>query len=214
MFGYCLNALEVLSVVLEWKKPEWIVSNLSYIHKLLEKCIKSDNHDIQEVLQCVLRIILQAITKQKKTESEEDEEDEIREFISLLTTTVSEDLGDMPSVAAGVTLSWTLANYRPSTLDSLLPLIMRTFSKLCKDHITITHQGSQTSSKDGSNSEYEAKMTTRLLEKILNLSSMRISNLGDRRRIFLSLLAQLIERSLDKDTLEKIIKIRQELGVF
>lgn len=207
LFGYCLNALEVLSVVLEWKKPEWIVSNLSYIHKLLEKCIKSDNHDIQEVLQCVLRIILQAITKQKKTESEEDEEDEIREFISLLTTTVSEDLGDMPSVAAGVTLSWTLANYRPSTLDSLLPLIMRTFSKLCKDHITITHQGSQTSSKDGSNSEYEAKMTTRLLEKILNLSSMRISNLGDQRRIFLSLLAQLIERSLDKDTLEKIIKI-------
>ncbi|KSA03288.1 uncharacterized protein AC631_00926 [Debaryomyces fabryi] len=207
LFGYCLNALEVLSVVLEWKKPEWIVSNLAYIHKLLEKCIKSDNHDIQEVLQCVLRIILQAVNNQKKSDSEEDEEDEVKEFISLLTTTVSEDLGDMPSVAAGVTLSWTLANYRPSTLDSLLPLIMRTFSKLCKDHITITHQGSQTSSKDGSNSEYEAKMTTRLLEKILNLSSMRISNLGDQRRIFLSLLAQLIERSLDKDTLEKIIKI-------
>ena len=51
LLGYCLNALEVLGVVLEWKKPEWIVSNLSYLQKLLEKCIKSDNHDIQEVLQ-------------------------------------------------------------------------------------------------------------------------------------------------------------------
>lgn len=207
LLGYCLNALEVLGVVLEWKKPEWIISTLPYLHKLLEKSVKSDNHDIQEVLQRVLRIILQAINSQSSAESEEEEDEEIKSFISLLTTTVSEDLGETPSVAAGVTLSWTLANYRPSTLDALLPLIMRTFSKLCKDNITITHQGSQSSPKDNSNSEYEAKMTTRLLEKILNLSSMRISNLGDQRRIFLSLLAQLIERSLDKETLEKIIKI-------
>ncbi|CCE81661.1 Piso0_002324 [Millerozyma farinosa CBS 7064] len=206
LLGYCLNALEVLGVVLEWKKPEWIIENLSYLHKLLEKCIKSDNHDIQEVLQRVLKIILKAINDQKVLDSAEDEDEESKEFVTLLTTTVSEDLGDMPSVAAGVTLAWTLANYRPSTLDSLLPLIMRTFSKLCKDHITITHQGSQVS-KDSTNSEFEAKMTTKLLEKILNLSSMRISNLGDQRRIFLSLLAQLIERSLDKDMLEKIIKI-------
>ncbi|KAK6203402.1 FAT domain-containing protein, partial [Scheffersomyces amazonensis] len=207
LLGYCLNALEVLGVVLEWKKSEWIVSNLGYLHKLLEKCIKSDNHDIQEVLQRVITIILEAINDQKDTEDEEDEDEDVKEFISLLSSTVAEDLGDMPSVAAGVTLSWTLANYRPAILDPLLPSIMRTFSKLCKDHITITHQGSQSSSKDSVNSEYEARMTTKLLEKILNLSSMRISNLADQRRIFLSLLAQLIERSLDKDTLEKIIKI-------
>ncbi|RCK57773.1 Transcription-associated protein 1 [Candida viswanathii] len=208
LLGYCLNALEVLGVVLEWKKPEWIVSNLSYLHKLLEKCIKSDNHDIQEVLQRVLCTILKSINEEKGSDEEEDEEDDTKEFISLLTTTVSEDLGDMSCVAAGVTLSWTLANYRPTTLDSLLPTIMKTFNKLCKDHITNTHQGTQTSSsKDSANSEIEAKLTTKMLEKILNLCSMRISNLGDQRRIFLSLLAQLIEKSLDKDTLEKIIKI-------
>lgn len=208
LLGYCLNALEVLGVVLEWKKPQWIVSNLSYLHKLLEKCIKSDNHDIQEVLQRVLCTILKSINEEKGFGEEEDEEDDTKEFISLLTTTVSDDLGDMSSVAAGITLSWTLANYKPTTLDSLMPMIMKTFNKLCKDHITNTHQGNQTSSsKDSASSELEVKLTTKLLEKILNLCSMRISNLGDQRRIFLSLLAQLIERSLDKDTLEKIIKI-------
>ncbi|RLV84171.1 Transcription-associated protein 1 [Meyerozyma sp. JA9] len=207
LLGYCLNALEVMGVVLEWKKSDWIVANLPYLHKLLEKCIKSDNHDIQEVLQRVLRLILQAINEEKGPEESEDDNDVVKDFVNLLTTTMAEDLGDMPSVAAGVTLSWTLANYRPSTLDSLLPSIMRTFSKLCKDHITITHQGSQNSSRENANFEYEAKMTTKLLEKILQLSSMRISGLGDQRRIFLSLLAQLIERSLDKETLEKIIKI-------
>lgn len=207
VLGYCLNALEVLGVVLEWKKPEWIISNLGYLHKLLEKCIKSDNHDIQEVLQRILRIILQAINSEVQTEPAEDEDSEVKTFINDLISTVSDDLGDTTSLAAGVTLSWTLASYKPSTLDSLLPGIMRTFNKLCKDHITITHQGAQTSSKEANNSADEAKMTKKLLDKILNLCSMRISNLGDQRRIFLSLLAQLIERSLDKDTLEKIIKI-------
>lgn len=204
LLGYCLNALEVLGVVLEWKQAKWIIENLGYLHKLLEKSVKSDNHDIQEVLQRVLRITLQAINSQNT--SEDDEDDEVKAFVNLLSTTVSEDLGDTPSVAAGVTLSWTLANYRPNTLDLLLPTIMRTFSKLCKDNITITHQG-QSLLKDSTTTDYEAKMTTRLLEKILNFSLMRISSLGDQRRIFLSLLAQLIERSLDKDTLEKIIKI-------
>lgn len=185
-------------------KPEWIVSNLSYLQKLLEKCIKSDNHDIQEVLQRVLSIILKAIADQKTPEEEDEEEDDVKEFLTLLTTTVTENLGDTSSVPAGVTLFWTLAHYRPSTLDNLLPTIMKTFSKLCKDHITMTHQGSQTStSKDNANLEFEAKMTTKLLEKILKLCASRISNLGDQRRIFLSLLAQLIERSLDKDTFRK-----------
>lgn len=204
LLGYCLNALEVLGVVLEWKKAEWIISNLGYLQKLLEKCIKSENHDIQEVLQRVLRTILQAVNTVNASEFPEDEESEVKSFVTLLSTTVSENLSDTTSLAAGVTLSWTLANYRPATLDPLLPLIMRTFNKLCKDHIGITHQGA---SRDAHASADEAKITTKLLGKILNLCSMRISNLGDQRRIFLSLLAQLIEKSLDKNTLEKIIKI-------
>lgn len=206
LLGYCLNALEVLGVVLEWKSLEWILTNLAFLHKLLEKCVKSENHDIQAVLQRVLRIILQAIGTQSNPEAAEDEDSDAKSFVNLLSTTVSENLGDTTSLAAGVTLSWTLANYSPATLDPLIPLVMRTFNKLCKDHIAIAHQGTQ-ANKDSPSSADEAKMTTKLLDKVLNLCAMRVSSLGDQRRIFLSLLVQLIERSLDKDTLEKIIKI-------
>lgn len=226
--GYCLNALEVLGVVLEWKLAQWIVTNLAYLHKLLEKCIKLDNTDIQDVLQRVLRIILLAINEVNGSSGEEnggaEEDDDTKEFINLLHSTVAEDLGEMTLTAAGVTLLWTLANYRPAVLDDLMPLVMKTFSKLCKDHITITHQGNAplgSGSRNGTSSsggnatngllgplaEYEAQMTTKLLEKMLYLLAMRISTLGDQRRTFLVLLGQLIERLLDKDTLEKIIRI-------
>ncbi|ODV87142.1 hypothetical protein CANARDRAFT_26566 [[Candida] arabinofermentans NRRL YB-2248] len=209
VLGYCLNALEVLGVALEWKTSGWIVSNIAYLQKLLEKCIRSDNHDIQEVLQKVLRIILKAI-KLEVPPLEEDQPEDVKNFLAFLVTAVSEDLNSMNSVAAGITLSWTLAQYKPDTLNPLIPLVMRTLSKLVKDHIAIASQNRQYGSNSDSGaymSDYEAKMTTKLLEKILNFSSMRISALGDQRRIFLSLLVQLIDRSVDKDLLMKIVHI-------
>lgn len=39
----CLNALEVIGVTLRQKPASWIMSNLSHLERLLEKCVKSDN---------------------------------------------------------------------------------------------------------------------------------------------------------------------------
>ncbi|QPG74496.1 hypothetical protein FOA43_001826 [Brettanomyces nanus] len=207
VLGYCLNALEVLCVALEWKKSEWIMSNLGYLQRLLEKCIKSDNHDIQESLQKVLKIILSAI-KQESPQAEEEQTEEAKAFVSFLVSAISDDLNSMNSFAAGITLSWTLAQYKPEVLDPLIALMLRTLSKLVKDHITIANQSRQRMSKEaGANGEYEAKMTTKLLEKILDFASIRIGALGDQRRIFLSLMVQLIDRSVDKDLLMKIAAI-------
>ncbi|KAI0464209.1 hypothetical protein LJB42_001813 [Komagataella kurtzmanii] len=209
LLGYCLNALEVLAVALKWKPTTWIIENVSYLQKLLEKCLRSDNQDIQEILQKVLGIILEAINKETQG-SEEDEPEEVTNFISLIVNIIGEDLSNMTSVAAGVSLCWTLSLYRPNALDSLLPSIMRTFNKLCRDHIAISLQGNQPQSGDFANIEFEAKVTTNLLEKILNLCAARISSLDDQRRVFLSLLAQLIDRSVDKDMLLKVINIVTE----
>ena len=99
--------------------------------KVLEKCIKSDNHDIQEVLQRVLSIILKAIADQKTPEEEDEEEDDVKNF-DFAYNHCYREFGRYFFSPAGVTLFWTLAHYRPSTLDNLLPTIMKTFSKLCK----------------------------------------------------------------------------------
>ncbi|GME82590.1 unnamed protein product [Ambrosiozyma monospora] len=136
---------------------------------------------------------------------DEDQPEDIKLFLSFLVSVISDDLNSMNSVAAGVTLSWTLAQYKADQLDPLIPLMMRTLSKLVKDHITLATQNRQAESSG--QSDYEAKMTCKLLEKILNFSAMRISALGDQRRIFLSLLVQLIDRSNDKHLLMKIVEI-------
>lgn len=323
VLGYCLNALEVLYAALEWKTSLWIMSNLAYLQKLLEKCIKSDNHDVQESLQKVIALIFKAIReeeqKAKKNEDatleknpadgganilavkldetpreeessdmssplkDENADEEVSTaaevnintapdataFIGFVIKVIGDDLNSINSFAAGITLAWTASTYDPAALDPLMAPLMRALSKLVKDHLTLgtgagiaTIQGATNPVKSevGANkisattaasqaedisasgntqqthdkstnanehrisgsplggpaglivtgsraSSYEAKMTTSLVQKAVTLAAMRVSTLGDQRRIFLSLLVQLIERSQAGDVLRLIMNI-------
>lgn len=210
MLVYCLNALEVLNIALEWKTSEWIISNLSQLQTLLEKCIKSNNHDIQEALQSVLLLILQAVQVESSSEEEVRDSEGIK-FMKFLVSVVAEDLGVMNSVAAGVTLLSTISQFKPQLLEPQIPLIVRTLGKLVKDHVTLANQGKHQSAVDnGTSGEYEAKMTTKLVEKLLTFGATQISSLGDQRRIYLSLLVQLIDKSIDKGLLTTIANIVRE----
>lgn len=208
MLTCCVNALEALNVVLEWQPSEWIFNNLDYLQKLLDSCIRTHNQDIQEALQNVLALIINAVTEQSNIEGIADEKlEKAKSFMNYLIGIVTEDLSSTNSVAAGVTLSWTITQYQPEILDQNLQLIIRTFGKLVKDHIALSTTTKGQTAADTLQSSEEAKMTTKLLETILNLCALRISVLGDQRRIYLSLLVQLIDRSNDKKLLTKIAEI-------
>ncbi|TID14916.1 hypothetical protein CANINC_004587 [Pichia inconspicua] len=212
MLVYCLNALEVLNVILEWKSADWIVKNLTQLKSLLEKCIKSNNHDIQESLQTVLVMILKAISEQEDPVVVDDEEESFEsdgtKFINFLVSVIAEDLSAVPSVAAGVTLLSSVAQFKPELLDPHIQLILRTFGKLVKDHVTLSTQGKhQSNSENNVATDYEAKMTSKLVVKLLRFGASRISALGDQRRIYLSVLVQLIDKSTDKSILNTIADI-------
>lgn len=194
---YCMNALDVLDIIFKYKDSKWIITNLNTIQSLLEKCLHANHHDLQEALQKVLGTILSAI-KHEEIPFESEDDSVGKSFVGLLTSIISENLNGTTSVAAGVILSWTLFVNLPSLVDALLPLIMKTFNKLCKDHLTISQP------KDA-NAIEEAKITTKLLEKVFFLLSNKVSVLGDSRRPFLSTVALLIDRSMDQTFLQKIV---------
>lgn len=196
---YCMNALDVLYVFFQNKTAAWIIENLVTIQNLLEKCLRVDHHDIQEALQKVLTVILRAIKKEEVL-NEAEEENPAKTFMKTLSTTIEQDLQGTSSIAAGVMLVWTLFLVFPQNVDPLLGSVMKTFSKLCKDHLSISQP------KDASGAE-EARITTGLLEKVLCLLSLKVSVLGDSRRPFLSTVALLIDRSMDQNFLRKIVTI-------
>ncbi|CAI6565895.1 BBF_HP2_G0024530.mRNA.1.CDS.1 [Saccharomyces cerevisiae] len=196
---YCMNALDVLYVFFKNKTKEWIMENLPTIQNLLEKCIKSDHHDVQEALQKVLQVIMKAIKAQGVSVIIE-EESPGKTFIQMLTSVITQDLQETSSVTAGVTLAWVLFMNFPDNIVPLLTPLMKTFSKLCKDHLSISQP------KDAMALE-EARITTKLLEKVLYILSLKVSLLGDSRRPFLSTVALLIDHSMDQNFLRKIVNM-------
>lgn len=201
----CLNALQVICITLGRKPASWIVSNIHYLMYLLEKCIKSNNVEILDSLLNVLNIIFNAI----KVESphEDDDSSAVSEFLTLINNSIQENFTSNGSVSAGVMLSWALVRFRPSRIDdSLLQSIMKAFGKLYKDHTSPSPNGNK-EDPNGDKNLADAKFTLKLLAMILDIASVRISHLNDQRRIFLSLYAQLIERSTDKDLCLRMIAI-------
>ncbi|KAL3231163.1 Transcription-associated protein 1 [Nakaseomyces bracarensis] len=196
---YCINALDVLYICFKNKPSKWIYENLANIENLLSKCIKVHHHDIQEALQKVLTLILRAIKEEEKPNGTEEEQPGMA-FVSMLTTTVEQKLQETASVAAGVTIAWTVFMVFQESIEPLIMQLMKTFSKLCKDQLSINQP------KDAVTME-EAQLTTKLLEKVLFILSLRISSLGDSRRPFLSTVALLIDHSTDQKFLREIICI-------
>ncbi|GMM58795.1 histone acetyltransferase [Maudiozyma humilis] len=194
---YCINTLDVLYIFFTNKPDKWIIENLNTIQGLLDKAIKTNHHDIQETLVKVLNVILKVI-KTENPASTPGEDSPSTTFIKFLVSVINQDLQGASSIAAGVTLVWTLYVNFPEQVDTLLTPIMKSFNKLCKDHLSISQP------KDAVTME-EAKLTTKLLERLLCLLSMKISSLGDARRPFLSTIALLIDRSMDQHFLRKII---------
>ncbi|CCK69614.1 histone acetyltransferase TRA1 KNAG_0C05130 [Huiozyma naganishii CBS 8797] len=196
----CINTLDILYIFLNNKSTKWMVENLLTTESLLEKLIKINHHDIQEALVKILNIILKAIRIQGDFTQVTDNDTPSKHFINNLVSTVNQDLQGTASVTAGVTLVWTLFVNFSDAVDSLLNPIMKTFNKLCKDHLSTSQP------KDAVTME-EAKITTKLLEKLLCLLSAKVSLLGDSRRPFLSTIALLIDRSMDQIFLRKIVSI-------
>lgn len=204
----CLNALQVICVTLGRKPSSWIVENIHYLMFLLEKCVKSNNIEILDSLLNVLNIIFNAI----KTECPDEDEDPaaVGEFLTLINNAIQENFSSNSSVATGVMLSWALVRFRPSRIDDgLLQSIMKAFGKLCKDHTMASHSNAtkEEPNAEKSTTALEPWITTKLLGMVLDIASVRISYLNDQRRIFLSLYAQLIERSTDKDLCLRMIAI-------
>jgi transformation/transcription domain-associated protein len=183
--------------------------------------------EIHQSLERLLAIIFKAINEQASTE-EEDVSDEVQTFTALISNAIQEHLSSTNQTSAAIMMACSLVNYKASAVDSLLASIMKMFGKLCKDHTQMAAEGEHTGAGSAGNTsgstnsntaaattngssatvasaEIDPKHVVVLIEKILDLASLRVSYLGDQRRVFLSLVAQLIERSKNHSLCMRIV---------
>lgn len=194
------SALEILSIDIANKPLEWFIVNMNQLYRLLENSIKSDNIRIHAALQPVLSVIFKAINLTINTGNrEESQHPDIAAFVTLVDSTITDDMASMSNIFAVLKLLEAASTGRSEQLDPFVPGIVKILQKLTKEHVASTYV--PTTGQDSH---------INLLVLSLNLLKKRVSYLGDQRRWFLTCLTQLIEKSPEVQLLHNILDMLRE----
>ncbi|KAI0810751.1 FAT domain-containing protein [Xylaria sp. FL0064] len=230
-----INTLQVVRIILCSKLDEWILRSMPSIQKVLEKCLKSENPEIQDCLhfadkeydggrsvKSIVQRILDAVPEDvpmEDADAEGESEAPTSEIITFLSALATETMANA-HYGAGVNILWSLGRRKPTIIDQHIPALMKALqTKLARDHVqhwtsVASHQMTASamrpqdqSSQNGEMTSYELKVQTDLMIRAIEVTAMRMETLADNRRPFLSVLATLVEKSQDNSLCEKILEM-------
>ncbi|KAI1932935.1 transcription-associated protein 1 [Ophidiomyces ophidiicola] len=221
-----VNSLQVLRVLLAAKPNEWVASRAPVVQGLLEKALRLDNPELQDCLHGIeddmdiapklpppVKRVLDSLPQSQPADDDSmDVDDTPTEFVTYLSAIATESLSANNYVSA-INILWTLSNSRPAEMDQHIPHVMKVLSqKLAKDHVAVyTNNHNNTPNNRNGNSEQavtdeqEFELGVNLILKTIDLIASRMSQLGEQRRPFLSVLAQLVERSQNAQLCSKVL---------
>ncbi|KAI1169286.1 FAT domain-containing protein [Nemania serpens] len=230
-----INTLQVVRIILNSKSDEWILRSMPSVQKVLEKCLKTENPEIQDCLhfagkefdggrdiKSTVQRVLDAVPEDvpmEDADAEGESEAPTSEIITFLSALATETMANS-QYAAGVNILWSLGRRRPTIIDQHIPALMKALqTKLARDHVqhwssTTSHQlatnavrPQEQNAQNGEMTSYDLKVQTDLMIKAIEVTAMRMESLADSRRPFLSVLATLVEKSQDNALCEKILEM-------
>ncbi|KAI1214964.1 uncharacterized protein F4807DRAFT_466329 [Annulohypoxylon truncatum] len=229
-----INTLQVVRIILNFKSDEWILKNMPSVQKVIEKCLKSENSELQDCLhladkkyddgrdvKSIIQRILDAVPEDvpmEDADAEGEPEAPTSEIITFLSTVATESLA-ASNYVSGVNILWSLGQRKPSVIDQHIMSLMKALqTKLAREHVqhytsVAAHQQmsmnnirpQDPNAQTGEMSQYELNIQTDLMIKAIQVTAMRMEILGDHRRPFLSVLATLVEKSQHIPLCEKIL---------
>ncbi|KAK4193060.1 hypothetical protein QBC35DRAFT_163275 [Podospora australis] len=227
-----INTLQVVRIILNFKSDEWILKSISHIQKILEKCLKSENPEVQDCLHLadkkydgdrdvkpIVQRILDAVPEDVPMEdADADGETEVQtsEIITFLSNIATESMNASHYVS-GINILWSLGRRKATILDQHVPALMKSLqSKLARDHVShyaaLAHQVNGPRPQPDANAPtemnpYDLEIQSNLILKAIETTALRMEILGDNRRPYLSVLATIVEKSLHRGLCEKILEM-------
>ncbi|KAK3945124.1 hypothetical protein QBC46DRAFT_435929 [Diplogelasinospora grovesii] len=227
-----INTLQVVRIIINFKSDEWILGHISQLQKILDRCLKSENPELQDCLhladkdsddgrdvQPIIKRILDAVPEDvpmEDADAEGESESTTPEFITFLSGIATESMA-AANYVSGINILWSLGRRRATTIDQHIPAIMKSLqSKLAREHVShytaVQQQASGLRPQQDPNAAteldaYDLEIQTGLILKAIEITAMRMEILGDNRRPFLSVIATLVEKSLHVALCEKVLEM-------
>ena len=218
---YMVNALQVMKILLSTKSNDWIIEHMDKIQKLLEKPLKMEDPEIQDCLhlapedECSLslvRRVLEAIPTTKTDDADAmDLDTSPSDFPTRYSKIMIGEALSNGNYTSGINNLWTLSLVRPTEVDDHINGAMKALqSKLAKEHINAyvippgpPPQGWRLG--EPMMDPFEFALGVDLVKKTIDILSLRMGELNDQRRPFLSVLASLVEKSFNVEMCSKVL---------
>ncbi|KAL5115621.1 transcription-associated protein 1 [Pleosporales sp. CAS-2024a] len=226
-----INTLQVVKVIVNVRSDEWVMQRIPQFQKILEKPIRSENADVQASLHAIdepedgnrklqptLKRILEVMPEPVTDDEGNTEESPSTEFVNLLGAVATEALSNGSYICA-INILWTLCQKRPDEIDQHIPQIMKAFQgKMAKDHLAgqsgLPGQPVPPVMRpDGPPPPIDSRaveVQTDLVLKTVDILAARMTELGENRRPYLSVLASLVERSQVNSVCMKVLDLVED----
>lgn len=226
-----VNTLQLLSAIVNLKPDEWVQARLGQLQKLLDKPIRHSHGDVQECLfvedeqdqlgrKPMITRILQAIPVDTSEDGNAESEAPKPEFVSFLTTVAAEALSGS-NINAGINILKAFASCRPREIDQHITILMKVLNHHIKEYLSLTALHLTHASMAPNTRPSESALThaqelaqidthEQLIMKMVDVLAVRIVQLGDNRRPFLTTLTTLIEKSPKAALCSKIVNLVSE----
>jgi transformation/transcription domain-associated protein len=228
-----INTLQVVRIILNFKTDDWVTKNMPQIQKILEKCLRSENPELQDCLHTAdkkyddgrdlkptIQRILEAVPEDvpmTDADAEGEQEEQASEIVTFLSNIATESM-NAGNYVSGINVLWSLGKRKPRVIDQHIPAIMKSLqSKLARDHVShytaLAHAQANPGIRVGPDpnmtemNAYDLEIQTGLILKAIEVTASRMDILGDNRRPFLSVIATLVEKSLHIPLCEKILEM-------
>lgn len=226
-----INTLQLVSAMVNVKSDEWVRDRLPQLQKLLERPIKNASPDIQECLfveddedplgrKPLVRRILEVIPADSSDDSGGESELPKSEFVQFVSNVASEALGGS-NINAGINILKTFGVCRQQDIDSHVPPLMKNLNQHIKDYLSLAQQQAHNAALSQSNRGPELAQAhvqdalamekhEQLIIKMIEVLAVRIVQLGDQRRPYLTTLTTLIEKAPKVSLCARIVDLVSE----
>ncbi|RMJ19860.1 hypothetical protein CDV36_000496 [Fusarium kuroshium] len=229
-----INTLQVVRIVLNSKSDDWIQKNMPSVQKILEKCLKSENPEIQDCLhfsdkkldderelRSILKRILDSVpddTPMDDADGDGEAETQTSEIVAYLSQLATEAMNSN-NYTSGVNILWSLGNRKPTVIDQHIMSLMKALQgKHAREHVQhynaiqsqttgVNNRNQDPNTPTGEMSAYDLDIQTKLMIKEIQVVALRMEVLGDNRRPFLSVLATLVEKSMHIELCKEILNM-------
>lgn len=225
-----INSLQLLGCILSIKSNEWVTTRLPRLRKLLEKTIRNTTPEVQECLygdkdplkkdnghSSLMRRIFDAIPLDAASEELPEVESSTAETLAFFSTVATEALFG-GSHGVGINLLYIFAQRKPEEIDQHIPAMMKTLTHTVKEHLTPSgtapSPGAIANGRPGETAAASEQTSPEMLAdtilKTINLLAMRMAQLNDHRRPYLSALTTLVEKSPNTTICSRILDLTCE----